>query len=286
MIAAMIIKGHRLEGAAFKAAAYSGDEITPTLIVLHETAGRLEKGNTVSWFQSRSSKVSAHFVIERDGSIVQMVPCNRKAFHAGVSGWQGRKFCNSFSIGIELVGPGKLDENGRAWFGEVFPDAKEAASEAHGRGKWLCFTPAQIESCRALCVAIMGAYPDCNDIATHWEVSPGRKVDPCPLFPLDELRASLMAPEVEDEVPLPKPVVSKGQAAAGAAAAGGTTVAAVDPSWWMFWKWPWSDWVSHLGCSTGIECASAIGSYSTQPVAMVSIGMIVAAIWMAKGAKA
>lgn len=282
----MIIENHRLSGAKFAKANASGGDMSPSLIVLHETAGRLDKGNTVSWFQNRKCGVSAHFVIERDGSITQMVPCNRKAFHAGVSEWGGKKFCNSFSIGIELVGPGKLDETGRAWFGEVFQDSEECHTEAHGRGRWLPFTQEQIAACRQLCVAIMGAYPDCNEIATHWEISPGRKVDPCPLFPLEEFRGSLLSDEVEDEAPPPKPVVSKPKAAAGVAVAAGVPATVNDPSWWMFWRWPWSEWVSYLGCDSGLACASGFGSYALKPWGLLSIALIVTALWMARGAKA
>jgi AmpD protein len=49
-------------------------------------------------------KVSAHFLIRRDGDIIQFVSCLARAWHAGVSSWQGRERCNDFSIGIELEG--------------------------------------------------------------------------------------------------------------------------------------------------------------------------------------
>ena len=49
-------------------------------------------------------KVSSHFFIRRDGSLIQFVPCSRRAWHAGVSNWQGRERCNDFSVGIELEG--------------------------------------------------------------------------------------------------------------------------------------------------------------------------------------
>ncbi len=49
-------------------------------------------------------KVSAHFFIRRDGRLIQFVPCEKRAWHAGVSRWQGRERCNDFSIGVELEG--------------------------------------------------------------------------------------------------------------------------------------------------------------------------------------
>jgi AmpD protein len=49
-------------------------------------------------------RVSAHFLVRRDGTVIQFVPCSRRAWHAGVSSWRGRPRCNDFSIGIELEG--------------------------------------------------------------------------------------------------------------------------------------------------------------------------------------
>ena len=49
-------------------------------------------------------RVSAHFLIRRDGSVIQFVPCTQRAWHAGVSQWRGRSRCNDFSVGIELEG--------------------------------------------------------------------------------------------------------------------------------------------------------------------------------------
>src|SRR6185436_4536593 len=52
------------------------------------------------------SKVSAHFLIRRDGELIQFVSCARRAWHAGESSWKGRARCNDFSIGVELEGTG------------------------------------------------------------------------------------------------------------------------------------------------------------------------------------
>ena len=51
-----------------------------------------------------SEKVSSHFLIRRDGSLAQFVPCTLRAWHAGVSTWRGREHCNDYSIGVELEG--------------------------------------------------------------------------------------------------------------------------------------------------------------------------------------
>lgn len=93
-------------------------------------------------------KVSAHFLIRRDGYIVQFVSCTKRAWHAGESSWQGRSRCNDFSIGVELEG------------------CDDAA-----------FTPAQYDSLVGLTRAIQATYP-IADIVGHSDIAPGRKTDP------------------------------------------------------------------------------------------------------------
>lgn len=190
------IKNHRLAGVPFVAANASGGDMTPSLIVVHDTAGRLDRGSSVAWFRSRDCKTSAHLVVEVDGSVTQMVPFNKKAWHAGKSSWRGKTFCNAFAIGIEIVNPGALKRDGRAWFhtkptdrGFPVADIVHKATPEHGDAWWLPYTDAQIKSVKELCRAICEEYPDCNEIVTHWMISPKRKIDTNPLFPLEDVRA-------------------------------------------------------------------------------------------------
>lgn len=208
----MQIRNGRLAGARFVAANSSGGPITPELIVLHDTAGRLEKGSSVAWFRSKQCQTSAHFVVERDGDIVQMVPTDRRAFHAGVSQWRGRTYCNSFAIGIEIVSPGECAADGRAWFhkksepGFALSELVHRPSpRTHGSGpaRWMPYTPAQIDAVKRLCRALMEHYPGCNDIVTHWMIAPGRKVDTSPLLPLDEITAYACGQDTADEAAPP-----------------------------------------------------------------------------------
>lgn len=207
---ALKIVNHRLVGVPFIPANSYGGEMKPSLIVEHDTAGRLDKGSSVAWFRSKECKTSAHVVIERDGSIVQMVPFNRKAFHAGKSFWRGKHFLNSDAIGIEIVNPGILDKNGRAWFHKPsekgFVDIVHRCTPEHGDGWWLPYTDAQIKANKELCRALMEEYSDCNEIVTHWMISPRRKIDTNPLFPLEEVRAyALGIDDGEDDVPSKPP---------------------------------------------------------------------------------
>lgn len=187
------------------AANSSGGPLKPELIILHDTAGRLDPFNSVEWFSSKKCTTSAHFVVERDGTITQMVRTDRRAWHAGKSCWNGRQLCNSFSIGIEIVNPGKLDEHGVAWFGladGAWPLVQRRTPQ-HGDGWWLAYTPEQIEAVQQLCRAIVAEYPDCNDVTTHWAVSRGRKIDPNPLFPLDAVRAFAFGHDEPDTLDTP-----------------------------------------------------------------------------------
>ncbi len=100
------------------------------------------------------AKVSSHFLIRRDGELIQFVPCSRRAWHAGQSEWRGRGRCNDFSIGVELEG---ADD-------QPFADSQYAMLAK-------------------LTGALLSEYPiqDCvghSDIATP----PGRKTDPGPHF--------------------------------------------------------------------------------------------------------
>ena len=93
-------------------------------------------------------EVSAHFLLRRDGTLLQFVSCDARAWHAGASAWQGRENCNDYSIGIELEG---LE-------GERFE-------------------PVQYEALAALLRALARRYP-IEHVAGHEHVAPGRKADP------------------------------------------------------------------------------------------------------------
>jgi N-acetyl-anhydromuramoyl-L-alanine amidase len=106
-------------------------------------------------------KVSAHFLVRRDGSVIQFVPPERRAWHAGASSWRGRDRCNDFSIGIELEG------------------SEEEA-----------FDPAQYASLITLIKNLRQTLP-IRDMAAHSDVAPGRKTDPGAHFDWARLLAGL-----------------------------------------------------------------------------------------------
>ena len=199
----MKLKNHRIEGIPFVPAKLTGGTITPTIVVLHDTAGRLDKHNSRDYLAT-TPKASVHFVIERDGSISQLVATNKRAGHAGQSSYHGRPDCNDFSIGIEIVNPGRMTRGvGGAvlsWWGQDFGHGgpvggytlADITTPEHGAGVWMSYTPEQIEAVQELLVALFAGIPTLTDITTHWYVSPGRKVDTNPLFPLEAMRARIL----------------------------------------------------------------------------------------------
>lgn len=140
----------------------------PTLVVIHAISlppgefggdgverlftGRLDPGAHPYYERLRGLRVSAHFFIRRDGSAIQFVPFEKRAWHAGASCWRGRECCNDFSIGIELEGCDDLP-----------------------------FENVQYERLAALVGSLRKAHP-IEDVVGHSDIAPGRKSDPGPHF--------------------------------------------------------------------------------------------------------
>lgn len=208
----MEIKDHKLTGAPFvEAHAYSKNgEITPDAIIIHYTAGP-SGSSTVKLFSSKTASTSAHFVVSEDGTVTQMVPLNKKAWHAGTSSYNGRSSYNNFSIGIEISNPGYLQKVGSDYY--TWWEAKKAEKKATPLSKvfkgkhrnavtkmtyWYKYTDEQIKAVNELCTAICKAYK-IKEILGHEEIAPGRKCDPGPAFPLDELRNEIFSKSAEPE---------------------------------------------------------------------------------------
>jgi N-acetyl-anhydromuramoyl-L-alanine amidase len=109
-------------------------------------------------------RVSSHLLIRRDGVVVQYVPFNRKAWHAGASSFEGRPECNEYSIGIELEGTDDIP-----------------------------FTDRQYQQLAHITRLLMTAYPAITParITGHADIAPGRKTDPGPCFDWGRYRAMI-----------------------------------------------------------------------------------------------
>jgi N-acetylmuramoyl-L-alanine amidase len=196
----MEFKNGILDGVDFAQANHVGGKITPILVVLHDTAGRLDFDGVARYLRDNKPKVSVHFVIGVEGELQQQVPVDRRANHAGKSTYHGQKRCNNFSIGIELVNPGRMikisNKVAQAWFGQKFLVDKlgivERTTPEHGHGMWMPYEEAQLNTLMLLLCWLFDGVPSLKDIRPHWYVSPGRKTDTNPLFPLDEVRAQIL----------------------------------------------------------------------------------------------
>lgn len=98
-------------------------------------------------------EVSSHLLIRRDGEVVQFVPFDQRAWHAGRSVWAGRENCNDFSIGIELEGTDDMP-----------------------------YTDEQYRCLNEVLRVLQDHYPSLLDVAGHEDVAPGRKTDPGAAF--------------------------------------------------------------------------------------------------------
>lgn len=99
-------------------------------------------------------QVSSHFLIRRDGELVQYVACDKRAWHAGRSSWQGRDACNDFSIGVELEGADQV-----------------------------AYTEEQYRALNALIEVLRQHYPAIGqNVVGHEHIAPGRKTDPGAAF--------------------------------------------------------------------------------------------------------
>ncbi|MEH6628365.1 MAG: 1,6-anhydro-N-acetylmuramyl-L-alanine amidase AmpD [Motiliproteus sp.] len=151
-----------------------------SLLVIHNISlppGRFGTPYVEQFFQNRldsdadpyfkeicALEVSAHLLIKRSGQVSQFVSFDDRAWHAGLSCFQGRDQCNDFSIGIELEG---TDETP--------------------------YTDHQYEALSLICRSLFGLYPglSVDRIVGHCDISPGRKTDPGPCFDWDRLKDSL-----------------------------------------------------------------------------------------------
>lgn len=133
------------------------------MLVLHYT-GMQSGPEALARLCDPAAKVSAHYLIEEDGTIFQMVAETERAWHAGASYWQGETDINSRSIGIELVNPG------------------------HEFG-YRAFPAIQIDSLIGLSIRLLSRHPiPARNVVAHSDIAPTRKQDPGELFPWQRLK--------------------------------------------------------------------------------------------------
>lgn len=207
----MKIEDHLLKGDNDQKVSFDPSEKTsgkfkkglPDTVVIHFTAGRDAQSSIVT-LKDPKVRASAHLVIGRDNSVTQLVPFDEIAWHAGRSSWGTRRGLNSYSIGIEIDNAGRLDKQGDeylSWFRRSYPH-DEVYEGVHRNEEsasyWHRYTADQIRITEDILWLLVSAY-GITTILGHEEISPGRKVDPGPAFPLDKIRNDILYSDRQSE---------------------------------------------------------------------------------------
>jgi len=123
--------------------------------------GKLDPAAHPYFAEIAGLRVSSHYLIRRDGTLIEYVPPEKRAWHAGASSWKGRERCNDFSIGVELEGSDDVP-----------------------------YSELQYETLIALARGLYERFGRL-DIAGHSDVAPGRKTDPGPWFDWPRVHSAL-----------------------------------------------------------------------------------------------
>jgi N-acetylmuramoyl-L-alanine amidase len=195
----MEVRKHLLYGddgsaVSFEPTPNIGGVVSAEYLVMHYTAGASAK-SSIEWFLNPAARASSHLVIARSGSITQLVPFDRVAWHAGQSRWGNRVGLNAWSLGIELDNAGELVRHPDGWqtkWGRPIPDS-EVFEGAHKNGGpatgWHAYTVEQLEIATRVAAVLVSHYR-LLDVVGHDEIAPGRKTDPGPAFPMSSFRAA------------------------------------------------------------------------------------------------
>lgn len=157
-------------------------------LVIHFTGGAGAKSSIQAL---RERKLSAHFVIDRDGTIFQCRPCDTTCGHAGASRWtcprSGLTFygLNTCTIGIELANAGDNPAVASKW--SDMPRLKLRHKNGGPLAEWEQYPKDQLAACEALSKLLVTRY-NLDDLVGHDDIAPDRKNDPGPAFPMEKLR--------------------------------------------------------------------------------------------------
>ena len=158
-------------------------------LIMHFTSGATALSSINFWKTPDAKGASAHFVIDRDGTLYQCRPCNQSCGHAGVSKWthQGKTYegLNSCTIGIEFANAGDSTNLSNKW--SKLSPLRAKHKNGGPNCDWERYTPEQIATGKELALVLVKRY-NLDAILGHDDIAPARKVDPGPAFPMDEIR--------------------------------------------------------------------------------------------------
>lgn len=158
----------------------------PVGLIMHYTAGRSGR-SSARYFASNADQVSAHFVVERDGTIIQCRRTMAAAHHAGRSVYNGLSGLNHHTIGIEIANLGFSTSEVPGWIKSGHKNAPAWAVW------WEPYPDEQLRAVIDLSRAVRAAHPTIKWVAGHDDVAPGRKTDPGPAFPFQRIKDAIFA---------------------------------------------------------------------------------------------
>lgn len=185
-----------------------GGPLVPEIAVIHYAVTETSRA-TAAVLDAREY-VSCHVTIDSTGHVIQQVPFNRIAWHAGESSYKGRDKVSRFSLGIEISNPGPLVKvpggfettYGKPWRGEVVEAWHVNDTARKGWRYWAGYTQTELDLCAHICELWKQRYRITN-VLGHDEIARGRKTDPGPAFPMRWLLNTVFPNSTITEPPPP-----------------------------------------------------------------------------------
>ena len=206
------IKNHKLlwdnKAVEFiKSPSVSGALPSPTrILVMHFTYGASAR-SSAEWFRDPTNPgSSAHVVVDRNGSVIQCVPFDTVAWHAGKSRWKEFVGLNNHALSIEMANWGYLKRSGDGWTSYTGVKISDPFIGAHKNGNpdgghspigWEQYPEVQLETAVAIARAFVGEY-GVDEIVGHDDIAPDRKWDPGPAFDMMRFRALVFGGRADD----------------------------------------------------------------------------------------
>jgi len=171
----------------------------PTILVCHYTAGGAGL-DSANYLMKSAAEASAPFVIDRDGAVLQISEIDLVNWHAGKSAWKGLTKLNAYSIGLEFANLGYMKKVGGKWmtgaskFQSEYTGTNGVIEAAHKNDPtkiqgWEKYPDVQIVAGLALAEWLLTQFPTIKEVVGHDDISPGRKSDPGPAFPMGRFQA-------------------------------------------------------------------------------------------------
>lgn len=187
----------------------SAGPLRPRIAVIHYAV--TETARATASVLNQREYCSCHVTVDKLGHVIQQVPFNRVAWHAGVSSYGGQDKVSLFSLGIEISNPGPLllqpdgslkTVYGVTWTGPVYSGRHSHPGAPRSWAHWAEYSQTELDVVAHICDLWKSEY-GIVDVVGHDEIAPGRKFDPGPAFPMQWLRETVFPNLGKTEPPPP-----------------------------------------------------------------------------------